>query len=103
MRISWAADGEWRVRVKFRKALTSVADNGTYPKLHVGRVNIDLHGHGGGNSVTYEKGRGSTGAEGGILADFDGEHGWFWRNRDSVPVTVTVLVKGECAEFKDAS
>ena len=29
-----------------------------------GRVNFDLHGHGGGNSVTYEKGRGSTGDEG---------------------------------------
>jgi hypothetical protein len=28
-----------------------------------GRVNFDLHGHGGGNSVTYEKGRGSTGDE----------------------------------------
>lgn len=31
-----------------------------------GKVNFDLHGHGGGNSVTYEKGRGSTGAEGEI-------------------------------------
>ena len=26
-----------------------------------GRVNFDMHGHGGGNSVTYEKGPGSTG------------------------------------------
>lgn len=68
-----------------------------------GRVNFDLHGHGGGQSVTYEKGRGSTGSEGGILADFDGEHGWFWRNRDSSDVTVTVQVRGQYAEFKDAS
>lgn len=68
-----------------------------------GRVNFDLHGHGGGNSVTYEKGRGSTGDEGEIVADFDGEHGWFWRNRDSSEVTVTVQVRGEYAEFKDAS
>ena len=68
-----------------------------------GRVNFDLHGHGGGNSVTYEKGRGSTGAEGEVTADFDGEHGWFWRNRDSADVTVTVQVRGEYAEFKDAS
>ncbi|MFW8596471.1 transmembrane anchor protein, partial [Cribrihabitans neustonicus] len=37
-----------------------------------GRVNFDLHGHGGGNSVTYEKGRGSTGAEGEIVAEFSG-------------------------------
>ncbi|WPZ29063.1 transmembrane anchor protein [Sulfitobacter sp. OXR-159] len=68
-----------------------------------GRVNFDQHGHGGGNSVTYEKGRGSTGSEGEIVAEFDGEHGWFWRNRDSADVTVTVRVRGEYAEFKDAS
>jgi len=68
-----------------------------------GRVNFDLHGHGGGNSVTYEKGRGSTGDEGEIVAAFDGEHGWFWRNRDSSDATVTVQVRGEYTEFKDAS
>ena len=68
-----------------------------------GLVNFDLHGHGSGQSVTYEKGRGSSGSEGAILADFDGEHGWFWRNRDSSPVTVTVQVRGEYSEFKDAS
>lgn len=68
-----------------------------------GRVNFDLHGHGGGDSVTYEKGRGSTGAEGEIVAAFDGEHGWFWRNRDSSEATVTVQVRGEYAEFKDAT
>ena len=68
-----------------------------------GRVNFDMHGDGGGNSVTYEKGRGSTGDEGEIIAAFDGEHGWFWRNRDSQPATVTVQVRGEYTEFKDAS
>ncbi|WP_417261809.1 transmembrane anchor protein [Celeribacter sp.] len=68
-----------------------------------GRVNFDLHGHGSGQSVTYEKGRGSTGSEGAILAGFDGEHGWFWRNRDNTDVTVTVQVRGEYIEFKDAS
>ena len=45
-------------------------------------------------------GRGSTGSEGAILAPFDGEHGWFWRNRDSQPVTVTVQLRGEYAELK---
>lgn len=68
-----------------------------------GRVNFDLHGHGGGQSVTYEKGRGSTGDEGEIVAEFDGEHGWFWRNRDDAASTVTIQVRGEYAEFKDAS
>ena len=68
-----------------------------------GRVNFDLHGHGSGQSVTYEKGRGSTGAQGAILAPFAGEHGWFWRNRDRKPVTVTIRVRGQYSEFKDAS
>lgn len=67
-----------------------------------GRVNFDLHGHGSGQSLTYEKGRGSTGSEGAIVADFDGEHGWFWRNRDSSDLSVTVQVRGEYTEFKNA-
>ena len=65
-----------------------------------GRVNFDLHGHGSGKSVTYEKGRGSTGSEGSFTAKFDGEHGWFWRNRDKQDVTVTVLLKGEYSALK---
>ena len=59
-----------------------------------GRVNFDLHGHGGGESVTYEKGRGSRGSEGEFVAAFDGGHGWFWRNRDSKSLTVTLKIKG---------
>ena len=67
------------------------------------RANFDMHGHGGGQSVTFEKGRSSTGDEGEIVAELDGEHGWFWRNRDSSDATMTVQVRGEYAEFKDAS
>ncbi len=66
-----------------------------------GRVNFDLHGHGGGQSITYEKGRGSTGAEGTIEAAFAGEHGWFWRNRDSGDVSVMVQVRGDYSEVVD--
>ena len=68
-----------------------------------GRVNFDLHGHGSGQSVTYEKGRGSTGSEGAIVAKFRGDHGWFWRNRDKQPVTVTLRLRGEYSELKDAT
>ncbi|MCA0043159.1 transmembrane anchor protein [Celeribacter litoreus] len=66
-----------------------------------GRVNFDMHGHGADQSVTYEKARGSAGSEGGLIALFDGQHGWFWRNRDKEPVTVTLLVRGEYAELKE--
>ena len=53
----------------------------------------------GGETVTYEKGRGSTGSEGEVTAAFDGQHGWFWRSRDSSDVTVTIQVRGEYSEF----
>ncbi len=68
-----------------------------------GRVNFDLHAHGDGKSVTYEKGRGSTGAEGELKAAFDGDHGWFWRNRDKSPSTITLQVRGTYSEFKPGS
>ena len=66
-----------------------------------GRVNFDLHGHGSGRSTSYKKGRGSKGSEGKISAKFDGEHGWFWRNRDKVNVTVTIKVRGDYSDFKN--
>ena len=68
-----------------------------------GRINFDLHAHGGGQSIDYDRGRGASSGEGSIDAPFAGEHGWFWRNRDSAVVTVTVQVRGEYAEFKEAS
>ena len=66
-----------------------------------GRVNFDLHAHGkGGLSTTYEKGRGSRGSEGGLIAKFDGDHGWFWRNRDKTALTVKLQVRGTYSAFK---
>ncbi len=65
-----------------------------------GRINFDLHAHGDGQSVTYEKGRGVKGAEGAILAPFAGDHGWFWRNRDKVDVIVTLQLSGDYAAVK---
>jgi len=67
-----------------------------------GRVNFDLHGHGSGKSITYERGRGSTGSEGELTASFKGDHGWFWRNRDKRNITVTVYVAGEYQVLKNA-
>ncbi len=65
-----------------------------------GRVNFDLHAHGGGRSTTHIKGRGSRGAEGEIVAAFDGDHGWFWRNRDRKVVTVTLMLRGAYSALK---
>ncbi|MEM7444389.1 MAG: transmembrane anchor protein [Pseudomonadota bacterium] len=63
-----------------------------------GRINYDLHAHGQGQSVDYERGRGETDGEGSFEAPFAGEHGWFWRNRDSADVTVTLQLRGDYSE-----
>lgn len=64
-----------------------------------GVVNFDLHGDGGGENISYEKGRGVPGQEGVLTAAFTGNHGWFWRNRDKQDVTVTLSVKGSYSEI----
>ncbi|MFN3727410.1 MAG: transmembrane anchor protein [Allosphingosinicella sp.] len=64
-----------------------------------GVVNFDLHGDGGGRSARYEQGRGVPGAQGVLEAAFDGNHGWFWRNRGDAPVTVTVRTNGAYSDI----
>ncbi len=65
-----------------------------------GVVNFDLHGDGGGRSVRYEQGRALPGAQGVLEAAFDGNHGWYWRNRGAAPVTVTIRANGAYSEMK---
>ncbi|RVG03260.1 transmembrane anchor protein [Sinorhizobium meliloti] len=64
------------------------------------KVNFDMHGDGGGDSTSYEKGRGTAEDSGVLEAAFDGNHGWFWRNRTSEPVTVTLKTDGGYSEIK---
>ena len=63
-------------------------------------VNFDLHGDGGGENISYEKGRGVEEDEGVLEAAFDGNHGWFWRNRTGAPVTVTLKTNGAYSDIK---
>lgn len=62
-----------------------------------GRLNFDFHGeppNAPSNVFTsYEKGARDK-AEGSFTAKFDGTHGWFWRNRTSQTITVTVKAAG---------
>ncbi|WP_339716922.1 hypothetical protein [uncultured Sneathiella sp.] len=39
-------------------------------------------------------------AEGEIMAAFKGNHGWFWRNRDSQDVTIKLQLRGDYSELK---
>jgi len=65
-----------------------------------GKANFDVHGD---NKTTnyhnYSKGS-EQAKEGVIKAAFDGYHGWFWRNRTSETLTVTLKTQGEYTEIK---
>ena len=63
-------------------------------------LNYDTHGDGGGNSISYEKGRGVPDQTGRITAAFSGNHGWFWRNRTNLPVTLTLRARGNYSQLK---
>lgn len=69
-----------------------------------GVVNYDLHADSKEpprDYHNYRKGSGLASDEGELVAAFDGWHGWFWRNRGSEPVTVTLRAKGEYSEIKE--
>ena len=65
-----------------------------------GAVNVDLHGDGGGQSISYEKKSGLSRGEGVITAAFNGNHGWYWRNRGDAEVTVLLETQGQYADIK---
>jgi hypothetical protein len=65
-----------------------------------GVVNYDTHGDGGGQSISYVKGRAVPADEGELVAAFTGNHGWFWRNRGKEDVRVTLRTGGQYSELK---
>lgn len=66
-----------------------------------GHLNSDLHADGANKAfVSYRKGRAETSDAGELTADFDGAHGWFWRNRSEVAVEVTLRVSGAYSKIK---
>lgn len=68
-----------------------------------GVVNHDTHGDSTGapNSyINYRKATGATSDAGALVAAMDGHHGWFWRNRGTTPVSVTLRTKGDYAVLK---
>ncbi len=70
-----------------------------------GVVNYIMHGTPGpgAKETTYKEGRAVTGDQGVLTADYDGGHGWFWRNRGAKPVTIILRTKGAYAEIKRMS
>jgi hypothetical protein len=73
-------------------------------KTDGGLVNHDTHGepdNGPANTFhRYKKEKDVTGNSGEFTAVFDGNHGWFWRNRSDKPVTITLTASGAYASIK---
>ncbi|MCM2265523.1 MAG: hypothetical protein NDI73_10080 [Desulfuromonadales bacterium] len=62
-----------------------------------GKVNFDMHGEPPGKDdkfTSYWKAMQQDSAQGSFVAPFDGTHGWYWRNRGDLPVTVKLKVSG---------
>lgn len=70
-------------------------------KASGGVVNYDLHGDGANKAfISYKKGTGVESDAGEFTADFDGSHGWFWRNRNAGDVTITIKTNGDYKNIK---
>ena len=68
-----------------------------------GKANFDVHGDSKKLKIGYHSyGKGSKQRvdNGVIVAAFDGNHGWFWRNRTSKTMTVTLQTNGEYTQIK---
>jgi hypothetical protein len=66
-----------------------------------GVVNFDTHADRPGTPYHgYEKGQRQASDDGVLVAAFDGMHGWFWRNRGTAPVTLTLRTSGDYQALK---
>lgn len=65
-----------------------------------GVINFDAHGEGEGQSLTYEEGRGVASDAGELIRPVSGTHGWFFRNRGSEDVVVTLRTGGDYQELR---
>ena len=54
-----------------------------------------------GTAIRYEERIGETSASGSLHAPWDGHHGWYWRNDNDVPLTVTLEVTGYYSVMKE--
>lgn len=107
---SSAATSNWRDELAFTlapgqgieiKLVMKEGEKAVYDwAVEGGVVNYDTHGDGGGQSISYVKGRGVPADKGELVAAFTGNHGWFWRNRGKEDVKVVLRTAGQYSELK---
>lgn len=67
-------------------------------KVSKGELFFDFHGEPKGDTTGYFKSydKDTKGhSSGSLITPFEGTHGWYWKNDNDFPVTVTLKVKGD--------
>ncbi len=67
-----------------------------------GKANFDMHGDSKKLEIdyhSYSKGSEQK-SEGTLEAAFEGNHGWFWRNRTKEPLTIILKTNGQYTDIK---
>lgn len=67
-----------------------------------GQVQFDNHGDSAQANVNYHGyGKGTKASDEGVIeAAFNGQHGWYWKNRGSESLTITLQTTGAYTEIK---
>jgi hypothetical protein len=84
------------------KATMNKGQKVNFEWISSGKINFDYHADSKKLKIKYHgyaKGVGQDSDKGVIEAAFDGNHGWFWRNRSKKTVTVTLTTNGEYKEL----
>ncbi|MFB0874672.1 MULTISPECIES: hypothetical protein [unclassified Sphingobium] len=80
------------------KARMKAGDSFNFRWNATGPVRADMHGEPTGGKedefTDYWKQKDVKNGQGSFTAPFAGTHGWYWKNREDVPVTITVQTDG---------
>ena len=67
-------------------------------------VYCDFHGHNaelGPGFVRYREDEEASSGQGSLVAPFEGEHGWYWLNYNTEPVSITLTITGYFDDIVD--
>lgn len=98
MQVSLAPDQGTEIKVIAAKGTTI----GYSWESSGGQVAFDVHGDSKDlniNYYSYSKGAAQV-EEGSFVAEFDGNHGWYWRNRTPETVIITLKTSGTYTDIK---
>ncbi|WP_242116405.1 hypothetical protein [Sphingomonas lacusdianchii] len=80
------------------KARMKAGDSFNFRWTSTGPVRADMHGEPVGGKedefTDYWKQKDIASSQGSFTAPFAGTHGWYWKNREDKPITVTVRLDG---------